>query len=121
MAQHNHTGEEGENEARIYLQKKGYKILHTNWHYGSYELDIIAEKDGELIIAEVKTRTSNHYEAPEDAVGKSKIKRIVSAADGYIRLNDIDLSPRFDIISICKTPKGWEIDHIEDAFYPPIM
>ena len=121
MAQHNDTGKEGEEDARIFLQKKGYKILHSNWRYGHYELDIVAEKDNELIIVEVKTRTSTEYELPEDAVTTKKIKRIVAAADEYIQLNDIDLPARFDIIAIYKTSKGTEIEHLEDAFYPPIM
>ena len=121
MAQHNNTGKEGEEEARIYLQKQGYRILHSNWRYGHYELDIVAEKDNELIFVEVKTRTSTDYEAPEDAVTKPKIKRIVAAADEYIQLNNIELPPRFDIISVYKTSKGAEIEHFEDAFYAPIM
>ncbi len=121
MAKHNKTGKEGEEEARIYLQKQHYEILHTNWRFGHYELDIVAKKDNELIIVEVKTRTSNEFGLPEDAVGKGKIRRIVAAADEYMQLNDIDIPVRFDIISICHSAKGHEIEHIEDAFYPPIM
>ena len=121
MAKHNRIGEEGEVEARIFLQKKGYVIRHVNWHYGHFELDIIAETKTELVVVEVKTRTSALFESPEMAVGKAKIRRIVAAADEYIQLFDCEKTPRFDIISIYKTSEGFIIDHIEDAFYPPIM
>lgn len=121
MAEHNKTGKEGEEEARIHLQKQGYIIRHVNWRFGHYELDIVAEKNNELIIVEVKTRSSMEFESPEDAVGKSKIKRIVAATDEYMQVNNIDMSVRFDIIAICRSSKGSRIDHIEDAFYPPIM
>ncbi|MCD7972993.1 MAG: YraN family protein [Candidatus Azobacteroides sp.] len=121
MARHNKTGEEGELRATLYLKEAGYHILHTNWRVGHYELDIVAEKDNQLVIVEVKTRTSLEFEIPEAAVGKGKIRRIVSAADEYMQINNMDLPVRFDIISIYKNNEKYEIEHIEDAFYPPIM
>ena len=57
MAERNNTGKEGESEARAYLEKLGYQILHTNWHFHHYELDLIAVYEGELIVVEVKTRS----------------------------------------------------------------
>lgn len=56
MAKHNELGKEGENAAAEYLMSKGYSIRHRNWHSGKRELDIVAQKDGELIVVEVKTR-----------------------------------------------------------------
>ena len=48
MARQNDMGREGESEARAYLVKHGYNVLHTNWHWHHYELDIIAVKEDEL-------------------------------------------------------------------------
>jgi putative endonuclease len=120
MAQHNNTGKEGETAAVEYLKAKGYKIRHTNWYRGHLELDIVAQTDEELVIVEVKTRSRDDWELPEDAVNNAKIRRIVSAADFYIKIFDIDLPARFDIISIVGTPPDFKIEHIEDAFYPPV-
>jgi putative endonuclease len=120
MAQHNNTGREGETAAVEYLKAKGYKIRHVNWYKGHLELDIVAQTDEELVIVEVKTRSGNDWELPEDAVNNTKIKRIISAADFYIKSFDIDLPARFDIISIVGTFPNFEIEHIEDAFYPPV-
>jgi len=121
MAEHNILGKDGEEAAIVYLKEKGYHILHTNWRKGSYELDIVAQTDDELVIVEVKTRSAGSIVNPEDAVTNQKINRIISATDFYIKYFDIELPARFDIISIIGNPPNFEIEHIEDAFYPPVM
>jgi putative endonuclease len=120
MAEHNELGKSGEAAALAYLKEKGYRILHTNWRLGSFELDIVAQTEEELVIIEVKTRSGGSITNPEDAVTDQKIKRIIAATDCYIRYFDIDLSARFDIISVIGSHPNFEIDHIEDAFYPPV-
>ncbi|MDR0506668.1 MAG: YraN family protein [Dysgonamonadaceae bacterium] len=120
MADHNILGKTGEDAAIDYLQKQGYRILHRNWRRGSYEIDIIASSKEELVFIEVKTRSNNSYSNPEDAVTNRKIDNIVSAADFYIKTFDVDLPARFDIISVIGQAPPFQIDHIEDAFYPPV-
>ena len=120
MAEHNELGKSGEDFAVEYLEKKGYQILHRNWRKGNYEIDIVACTEEEIIFIEVKTRFNNTYSDPEDAVTNKKINHIISAAGLYIKWFDIDLSARFDIISILGNAPYFEIDHIEDAFYPPV-
>ncbi len=118
MAAHNEFGIEGEDKAANYLIREGYIILDRNWRSGHKELDIVAEKDGILVVLEVKTRTNNKFGNPEEAVTPRKIRNTVLAADAYIRLNRIDLPVRFDIISILSN--GDVINHIEDAFRSPV-
>lgn len=123
MAQHNDYGHSGEDIAAEYLAAKGYLILERNWYGGHKELDIIAQKDEQLIIVEVKTRHRDTYGRPEDAVNMQKMKRVVAAADTYIRYRHTDMPVRFDVIAITglgdgKTPK---IKHYEDAFRPPMF
>ena len=120
MAEHNQTGKDGEMTAVEHLKSKGYQILHTNWRKGRYELDIVAKTNDELVIVEVKTRSGIPLETPETAVDKHKINHIVMATDLYIKIFDIDLPVRFDIISITGYHPNYIIDHIEDAFYPPL-
>ncbi len=120
MADHNKLGKDGEDAAVGYLLQKGYRILHTNWRKGRFELDIIARTDDELVIVEVKTRSADYWMNPEEAVDKQKIRHIVTATDIYIKSFDIDLPARFDIISITGVYPHFEIDHLEDAFYPPL-
>jgi putative endonuclease len=120
MAEHNELGKDGEFAAVVYLKESRYEILHTNWRKGHFELDIVAKTEDELVFVEVKTRSERSIIYPEDAVTNQKIRNIISAADIYIKLFDIDLPARFDIISIIGKSPNFEIEHIEDAFYPPI-
>ena len=121
MAEHNKLGREGEAIAVDYLKKKGYAILALNWRYRQYELDIVAQDGDELVIVEVKSRSVNYLLAPEDAVSNRKIRHIVSGADAYIKVNDVALSARFDVITIVIGSGKPAIEHIEDAFYSPLF
>lgn len=120
MAEHNILGTFGEEEAAIYLESNKYIIRHRNWRSGKKELDIIAEKDGELIVAEVKTRRDTQFATPQDAVDGRKIRRIVAATDAYLRKFCLDLPVRFDIITIVGSENDYIIEHIKEAFYPPV-
>jgi len=120
MADHNDLGKKGEEAAARYLQQNGYSIIERNWVNEKYEIDIIAQNEEFIIFVEVKTRSSDYWENPEEAVSKGKIKRIVEAADFYLREKDIDLPARFDVIAMIWTGNKFEIDHIDDAFLAPV-
>lgn len=120
MAIHNKLGKEGEDSAVNLLNDKGYKILHRNWRSGKYELDIVAQYQNELVIIEVKTRRNTLYGLPEVAINNQKIRRIVSSTSAYLQKYKIDLPVRFDIITVIGQEKPFQIEHIEEAFYPPI-
>lgn len=113
-------GELGERLAREYLESKSYKILHTNWHHGHKELDIVTQYNETIVVVEVKTRASDYWEEPKDAVRLKKQRRIIDAADAYVQNQNIDLEVRFDIVSILFEGDKHTIEHIEDAFYPTL-
>lgn len=121
MAEHNILGKAGEDAATGYLEQHGYTIRHRNWHKGHYELDIVAAKNKELIIVEVKTRSNTEFAEPQDAVTPQKIRRTVKAADTYLKLFHIDAPVRFDIITVVGEPGRFVIEHIKEAFYPPLF
>lgn len=76
MSAHNILGKAGEDAAAKYLEQNGYTIRDRNWRKNHLELDIVADKDKELIIVEVKTRSNTDYIEPQDAVNWQKIRRI---------------------------------------------
>ena len=124
MAEHNELGKWGEDEAACYLEDEGYTIIDRDWKIGRRDLDIIAmSPDGDtLVIVEVKTRTEEEYQKPEEAVDRRKMRNLAIAANAYAKECQIDKNMRFDIISI--VGKGHQVEsleHLQDAFNPMLI
>ncbi|MFV0470937.1 MAG: YraN family protein [Paludibacteraceae bacterium] len=120
MAEHNKLGNEGEAQAVAYLRNQGYKILHTNWKCRQWELDIVAQNGEMLVVVEVKTRSTDIFEHPQEAITPKKIKNIVNATQEYILQSDWQGETRFDVVSVIPRGQSFAIEHIEDAFLAPI-
>lgn len=118
MAEHNETGQKGEELAAVFLKNKGYSILETNWRFHQLEADIIALQGDILVVVEVKTRSSKLFGEPETFVTRQKQNNLIKAANGYIQRFDLDFEVRFDIISVFTGNGNADINHIEGAFYP---
>lgn len=114
----------GEEAASKLLRKKGYKIVEHNWRLGHLEMDIIAENREEIVFVEVKARTSTYgSRRPEENVDELKKRRMVVAANAYIKLKQSLKSPRFDIVGVMVNPNTQEIEeitHLENAFVPKL-
>ncbi len=117
MAQHNITGNKGEALATTYLMENGYRILHQNWRYSHWEVDIIAEKETILHFFEVKTRLNKKFGNPEDAVDKKKIQNLINAAEEYLYQQPQWERIQFNILSITML-KGEPVEYflIEDVY-----
>jgi len=109
-------GKKGEDLALQYLLKKGYTLLEKNWRFHHKEVDIIAADGHDLVFVEVKTRSSEWFGAPEEAVDTKKQRYLIAAAEAYIRSRNNDTNIRFDVVSIMLKPGYQSIDHIMDAF-----
>ena len=112
-------GNLGEQKAVDYFLDKKYKILEQNWRYKKNEIDIIALDGDELVIIELKTR-NNSIISIEKMISYPQQKRIIVAADAYIKLNNIDLEVRFDLILVEKDLKTYKFTHCKEIFYPTI-
>ncbi len=93
-------GRLGEDIAVEALRKLGYRILIRNYRFGKAEVDIIAQKDSVLAFVEVKWRSNNLFGDPQNFVSKQQQKRLIAAADHYVRSNDLDINVRFDVVTI---------------------
>jgi len=118
MTKNKDTGNNGEEIAVQYLMNKGFEIISRNWQYLHRELDIVAQKGNILVIVEVKTRSAASLISPIEAVTPRKQKLIISAAGTFIEKHNLDLEVRFDIVSVVYYNNSFQIEHIEDAFYP---
>jgi putative endonuclease len=115
----------GEELAARFLKDKGYKIVERNFknRVGRQigEIDIIAEKNKEIIFVEVKTRELERYQKtlPEENITFSKLTKLSRIANAYIKSRNLWNYPyHFDAISVWLSCdfKKFEIKHIENIF-----
>uniref|UniRef100_UPI004026D80B YraN family protein n=1 Tax=Prevotella sp. TaxID=59823 RepID=UPI004026D80B len=124
MAEHNDLGKWGEDEATLYYEDRGYEILERDWKVGKRDIDLIAltEDKDTLVFVEVKTRQNNDLQEPEEAVDVKKMRNLAIAANAYVKLHDLDMDVRFDIISVIgKCSCVESIECFEDAFNPLLI
>ncbi|MCJ7511336.1 MAG: YraN family protein [Anaerolineales bacterium] len=108
----------GETTACDYLAGAGFALRHRNWHCPGGEIDIVAEKAGGLVMVEVKTRSSMHYGAGEEAVTPRKLARIERCAWAYLGAHALLEQPwRVDVIAVDVDRQGrvTRLNHLEDV------
>ncbi len=95
-------GSIGENMAADYLESIGFKIIARNYRCGRLgEIDIIAVENEFICFIEVKTRTSNLYGSPIEAINFNKQRKIISVAWSYIKQHNMNGSNmRFDVVEV---------------------
>lgn len=108
------VGRFGEKLARQFLKRRGYQIITTNYYTRWGEIDLIAQKNERLFFIEVKTRLTNKFGWPEEAVTKTKLDKLIKTAKKYIWDNKLtNPDAQIDIISveINRTQKRAKIKH----------
>lgn len=112
----------GEEEAAKMLEAKGFHVTEHNWRLGHLEVDLIAENKKEIVFVEVKARTCIlNGKMPEENVDETKKRRIIAAANAYLKYHKIDKTPRFDVVGVLVDRKTNEITYrcyVENAFRP---
>jgi putative endonuclease len=110
-------GNRGEDVAAKFLKRSGYKILARNYRTKGGEIDIVARDGGTLVFVEVKSRRSERFGAPVEAVDARKQSRIIKAAYAYLAAEtDADCACRFDIVGVFSDKTGETCELIRDAF-----
>ena len=97
------SGRRGEDLAHRFLRKQGYTIVARNYRLssGDAEADLIARHGEDLVIVEVKTRATNEFGPPEQAVNPEKRRHLMRVAREYARKTNTPWEHmRFDIVSI---------------------
>ncbi len=108
-------GAAGEDVAANWYVSNGYEIVARNWRCKDGELDLIVRSGRTYVFCEVKTRSSDRFGAPVEAVTRDKQKRIRRLAARWLQegapgpAKDI----RFDVASV-RGPRNVEI--LEGAF-----
>ena len=100
-------GNKGEDIACRYLEKNGYQILERNKHYSRFcEIDIIAKLKNKIIFIEVKTRKTNAFGTPFEAITKTKYNNIKTGALSYMAENKCK-DYQIDVIGITHNVKSY--------------
>jgi putative endonuclease len=107
-------GNKGEDLACEYLLKNGYEIVERNKHFSKLcEIDIIAKIKKKYVFVEVKTRRTNAYGSPLEAVTSGKYSNIKTGVLSYLQENKIN-DYRIDVIGITLEPE-LKIEHIKNV------
>jgi len=109
-------GDLGEKIAEKYLLKKGYKIIDRNYHSREGEVDLIALEKGQFVFIEVKTRSSENFGCPAEAVTYQKIKKLIKTARHFLfKTKKNSENYRIDVVSIIldKDNKRVKIKHFK--------
>ncbi|MEZ5380708.1 MAG: YraN family protein [Microthrixaceae bacterium] len=98
--------------ARWYLAA-GYEVLDRNWRCARGEIDLVVGRNGGVVIVEVKTRSSDRFGAPAQAVGRAKQARLRRLAAAWLAEHGGGVgSVRFDVASVL----AGKVTVIEGAF-----
>jgi len=108
-------GNASEVAAARFLEGKGYKILAHQFRTNRGEIDLVAEKDDELIFVEVKARKNTSFGYPESAVRRDKIRKMAMAAGKYLEENKLEnKSFRLDVVAMLLQDDGqFSVEHLE--------
>ena len=106
-------GDAGEDLACRYLEKQGYEIIERNKHFSRYcEIDIIAKYKKTTVFVEVKTRKTNSFGTPAEAITNTKYENIKKGVQFYLQENKIK-NYRIDLIGITLKPEI-KIEHLKN-------
>ena len=112
-----YLGKSGEESAVGFLKKNGYKILIKNYKTKLGEIDIIAHDKDTIAFIEVKTRRSDRFGLPQEAVLSTKQRQMAKAALVFLKENNLlDKKARFDVVSVMYSQGVPKLDLIKNAF-----
>jgi putative endonuclease len=110
-------GRAGEKAAAELLEKRGYEVVGAGFLARRGELDLVCRRGEELVVVEVKTRSSDAFGAPIESVGSRKRRALMSAAAEYRALAGWRGPIRYAVVGLMLEPDGsFSAELIEDPF-----
>ena len=108
----------GEEVAAAWYEAAGYRVLSRNWRCRDGELDLVAGRPGVLVFCEVKTRRSDAFGGPAEAVTLAKQQRIRRLAIQWLAAHPMRTETlRFDVAAVRKAPgRAPEVEVLEGVF-----
>ena len=118
MAEKDIRGRAGEDRATAYLRNRGFAVIERNWRCPAGEIDIVAVQGGDLVIVEVKTRRSEGFGHPFEAVDPRKRDRLWRLGCAWAREHPEQARRRrlrIDVVGITgEDPATATLEHLAD-------
>lgn len=106
-------GRNGEEAVAAWYVEHGYQLVARNWRCREGELDLIVRRGRTYVFCEVKTRASDAFGLPAEAVTRSKQVRIRHLAARWLAEDRVRaVAIRFDVASVM----GGQVEVLEGAF-----
>ena len=118
MAVHLESGQIAENAARRFLERRGLRLLTSNYQCRYGELDLVMSDREFLVIVEIRYRRHTEFMDPVESITRHKRDRIVRATLHFMqRCADYRDHPvRFDIVGVSGPLDHATVDWIPGAF-----
>ena len=100
MSLHNDVGKIGEDLARDFLEKNGYKVLEQNYKTKYSEIDLVSKKGKDLVFIEVRTKIGENFGTPEDTLNNKKMNKVRFNALSYAAFKKWQGQIKIDAICI---------------------
>jgi len=101
------VGRYGEEVAVAHVRAAGWTVLDRNWRCPAGELDVVGMDGRELVTVEVKTRRSDRFGSPAEAVTAIKLARLRRLTAAWLQAHDVHPeSVRIDVIAVTLPPRG---------------
>ena len=100
----------GEDAAARWYEARGFEIVDRNWRVREGEIDLVVRTGRTIVFCEVKTRSSDRFGSPVEAVTITKQRRLRTLAAKWLaehparRGEERRGEVRFDVASV--TPAG---------------
>ena len=111
-------GRRSEEIAAAFLAARGLRILHRNFRRRFCELDLVAQDGKDLVIVEVRSRSTSAYGGAIASIDSRKKQRVIRAAQMLLQRYKAmaRLRVRFDVVLVSYTTSPPEIQWIRHAF-----
>lgn len=107
-------GDRGEDLAAAFFEAKGFRIVTRNWSCRLGEIDLIAERQGQLHFIEIKTRRTATYGYPEEAITRAKLEHMRRAIEEYLRAHPGVEDYQVDALAISMGQGSPQLHYIEN-------
>jgi putative endonuclease len=112
------VGKLGEEAARKFLKKRGYRIRERGFRCHHGEIDIVAQQKDCLVFVEVRTKSNLDFGTPEESITKAKKEKLVASALTYTTTHqNLPSLWRIDVVAVELDDKGKtkRVELIENA------